>query len=154
MLKSKKYFKFKNIAVFFSVVMFFVLDRILKLKAIGNHEEINLISGFLKFKFFANQYISFSIPFQGIFLNIFLFILISLIIVRIIFLIKKKEIRESFFWFIVLLGAISNFIDRIRFSFVVDYLDFLNIMVFNIADVLIVLGCFLILLFNFKNTKK
>ncbi len=45
-------------------------------------------------------------------------------------------------------GGLSNLIDRIRLSYVIDYIDFRfwpNI--FNIADVFVVLGCLMILIF-------
>lgn len=43
-------------------------------------------------------------------------------------------------------GAIGNLLDRIRFGFVVDYLDLHVWPVFNLADVAIVIGAGLVLL--------
>lgn len=46
----------------------------------------------------------------------------------------------------VLSGAISNFMDRVRWGYVVDYLDVPWFTVFNLADVLITIGVVLIVL--------
>lgn len=47
---------------------------------------------------------------------------------------------------LIIAGGIGNLIDRIRFGFVVDFLDFRVFPVFNIADIAVCTGCgFLIL---------
>lgn len=47
-------------------------------------------------------------------------------------------------------GALSNFIDRIMYEGVVDYLSFWRYPVFNLADVFIVVGIFLLIAFYGK----
>ncbi|MGI6143239.1 MAG: signal peptidase II [bacterium] len=48
-------------------------------------------------------------------------------------------------------GALGNLIDRIRFGYVVDFLDFRIWPVFNIADMAIVVGvCFLVWVILFR----
>lgn len=43
---------------------------------------------------------------------------------------------------LIIAGAIGNFIDRVRLDYVVDFLEFrfINFPIFNIADVLVVVG--------------
>lgn len=41
-------------------------------------------------------------------------------------------------------GAVSNLIDRLRFGYVVDYIDIGSLPVFNLADVAIVVGVVLL----------
>jgi signal peptidase II len=41
-------------------------------------------------------------------------------------------------------GAVGNFIDRVRFSYVVDFFDFRVWPVFNIADMAIVAGTIIV----------
>jgi len=58
---------------------------------------------------------------------------------------------------LVLAGAVGNFIDRIRYGYVVDYLHlmFIDFPVFNVADMLIVLGTIFlaVLLFFFVKSE-
>lgn len=154
MIKNKKFFSKKNIVILIILTMFFVLDRYLKFLALKLENSFYLIKDILKFTFYPNEFISFSIPFKGPVLLALITILLILVLINIINLFKKKFQLEGFFWFLVFLGAISNFIDRLKFSFVIDYFDFLNLTVFNLADVFIVVGCFSIILINFKNIKK
>lgn len=149
-----KYFQYKNIVIFLTLTMFFVFDRILKFLSLNLSNDIVLIKNLFSFSFYPNEYISFSIPLSGYFLNILILILIILIIFYIFFLFKSKKYLEFLAWTSVLLGAISNFIDRIFFSYVIDYLDLRYFTIFNFADVLIVAGCFSLIFLNFKTIKK
>ncbi len=134
--------------------MFFVLDRYFKFLSINLEEDFYLLKDVLKFTFYPNKFISFSIPFSGVILNLLIFFLIVIVFLNIVYLAKKEIKIEIFFWLAIFLGAVSNFIDRIRFSFVVDYIEFFGLSVFNLADVMIVVGCFFVILLNFKRNKK
>ena len=55
-------------------------------------------------------------------------------------------------------GAIGNYIDRLRYGFVVDFLDFhyyrdFEYPAFNVADMAIVIGIGVMILLEFKNSK-
>lgn len=55
-------------------------------------------------------------------------------------------------------GAIGNYIDRLRYGFVVDFLDFhyyrdFEYPAFNVADMAIVIGICVMILIEFKNSK-
>ena len=65
---------------------------------------------------------------------------------------KKKS--TLFFLSLILAGAIGNFIDRVRFGFVVDFLDFRIWPVFNIADSAITIGTILLILQMLKHKSK
>lgn len=57
---------------------------------------------------------------------------------------------------LIFAGAVGNFIDRIRQGFVVDFLYFelINFPIFNVADIYVTVGCFLLillLLFYYKD---
>jgi len=79
-----------------------------------------------------------------------IFIIISfLLIIFIILSLKKrsgyfslKSVRFAFA--LILSGALGNLIDRIRFGYVVDFLDFRIWPVFNIADSTITIGAILL----------
>jgi signal peptidase II len=154
MSKYKKFFSKKNIVGIFLLAIFFVLDRYFKFLSVRLEDDFYLVKNVLKFTFYPNKFISFSLPLSGPFLNLLVFVLIIFILINIIYLIKKEHFLESLLWLSVFLGAFSNFIDRIKLSFVIDYLEFLNFSVFNLADAMIVLGCFFIILVNLKKVKK
>ena len=74
--------------------------------------------------------------------------LIKLIIIW--YLVKFNSNRyESIAGSLIIGGAIGNYIDRIFRGFVVDFLDFKVWPVFNIADIAIVLGCTIMIIFLF-----
>ena len=111
-----------------------------------------IIPGFLKFTYVENYGAAF-----GILKNkkVF-FVIITLVIVILIslFLIKyyyKINILMRLGLGLLLGGAIGNFIDRIRFGYVVDFINVrlfnsYDFPVFNIADISIVCGTIIILI--------
>ncbi len=80
----------------------------------------------------------------------FLFVIISLVsIFCILFLVLFKPAKIKSVWMklalaLILSGAIGNLVDRIRFSYVIDFLDFRIWPVFNIADSAITVGAALL----------
>ena len=147
-----KFFKEKNQLniVIFVVTMFFLLDRYLKILAVNMSEDLVLIKNLLSFSFFPNENISFSIPIKGVFLKTILLILIILIIFNIFLSIKNNKKINFIAWWSIFLGAVSNFWDRVVFSYVVDYLDLRFFTVFNLSDVLIFFGSIIIIADIFK----
>ena len=57
---------------------------------------------------------------------------------------RGRDAGNFFGWSLVLGGALGNLYDRIRFGYVLDFLDFRVWPVFNVADACICLGVFLI----------
>lgn len=146
--------KNKNIVILLFLTMFFVLDRYLKYLSVNLSDDIILIKNFLSFSFYKNKYIAFSLPLGGWILNLVLLVLILFIFFYLAGLFKKKKWLEFHLWLTIFLGALSNIIDRIVFSYVVDYIDLSYFTVFNLADVLIVIPCFFIIFLNFKSSRK
>ncbi len=63
---------------------------------------------------------------------------IWLILILIILLIKKFKFN---YWVLsMILGGLSNLIDRFRWGGVVDYLDFFKVFEFNLADAMVFVG--------------
>jgi len=154
MKEIKKNWKNKNIVIILLIIMFFVLDRYLKILALNLQDDFFIIKDFFKFTFFPNEFISFSIPFSGVILNIVLILLLLLVVVFLGWSLKEKKFNEFLAGLSVFLGAVSNFVDRISFSYAIDYLCLKFFPVFNLADVLIVGGCFYLICLNFKTIKK
>jgi len=73
------------------------------------------------------------------------FILISAIaIIFITFYLVKKRVRYYLPMALILGGAVGNLIDRLRFGYVIDFIDFHFWPVFNIADSCITIGAIIL----------
>ncbi len=145
-----------KILSFFCGLFLFASDRVLKIiatKNIFNGEKYTIIKNILYFDFFKNYNIAFSIPVSNL---VAIILSITLLILMIIYFVKLKEVSKRCFGPIILvfIGALSNIIDRIKFGYVIDYLNFININVFNLADVFIVLGILTIIIKNIKWLEK
>lgn len=133
-----------NIFVFF----LFLADRVTKFFA----QDLPL-GGFFLFpkkilglQFYKNYYLIFNLKIN--YLIICLLVACVLIIVVLV-LIKNYGSKNIFFIFslsLIAIGALSNFIDRLYFGYVVDFLSFFDYSIFNLADVYIFVGIVLILL--------
>jgi len=145
--------RFKNIAWLLVVAMFFIGDRILKNLALnlGEGQSLNIFGSWLKFRLAFNPYIAFSIPIGGILINLLVGLIIIILILFVIYLINNKKIDKiSINLFILIITAsISNFIDRIIYGAVIDYLDLEYFTILNLADIIISISCF-ILIFKLK----
>ena len=81
------------------------------------------------------------------------FIIVTILIIGVGAIMLRRYKRDSKLLNIaavfVTAGAIGNLIDRIRYGFVVDFLDFrlINFPVFNVADIFICIGAILICIY-------
>lgn len=78
-----------------------------------------------------------------------LFVLISLLTIGIVWQALKNEKAKAFSAYslalsLIVAGGIGNLIDRVRFGYVIDFLDFRIWPVFNIADSAITIGAILL----------
>jgi len=85
------------------------------------------------------------------------FIILSLVvagwIIRELLRLRFRARRTDFALAMILGGAVGNLIDRVRFGYVVDFLDFRVWPVFNVADSCISIGVGLLLLSQFRLLK-
>ncbi|MDO9399507.1 MAG: signal peptidase II [bacterium] len=139
------------------VAIFFIsIDRFFKAFAFNRQDyEFNLIQEILKFNYKENYYIAFSLPIAG---NILIALIVLIIIGLIFFYLycanigKKSNLIPLF---LIILGASSNLYDRVRYGFVIDYLDLKYFTVFNLSDAMITVGVFLLLIIaNKKETQQ
>lgn len=139
---------YKKTILFYSVIVFFIyLDRFLKFLAINDffNPPIRIFSDFFKLNFAGNYNIAFSLPLTGNFLvGLVIMINIGLAIVLVKTLNHGRR-YEAGAIFVVLAGSFSNLIDRVKFGYVIDYLDLRYFTVFNISDILIVVGVLLLI---------
>ena len=136
-------------------IFFVILDRLFKVLALNYYEniKIGLISDYFSFTLAKNYYIAFSLPLSGPILTLFIGIIILILLYFCVILIKKEEYAQASCLTFVILGAISNIVDRIKYGFVIDYLDLKYFTVFNIADSMIVVGAVLLVI-NLKKLNK
>jgi signal peptidase II len=147
-----------NIAIISLMAIFFSIDRYLKKFAynLGEDNSYNLIGEFFTFTFAKNENIAFSLPLnERIIMPLAVLIIVSLVIFIFWLIFKYKTINtEIMLLTFVVLGAISNMLDRFQHEYVIDYLSIKNFSIFNIADVMISLGMIFYILINYKNNKK
>lgn len=135
------------IGVLIISIFILVLDLLFKYLYIFNlphnfYKEI--IPGFLSFFVEHNQFIAFSIPIPQ---TIILIAIPIIILGLIVYLIRNFN---SYFhqWGILILivGALSNWVDRVYLGYVLDFIKIPYWPVFNFADVLVVVGVCLVVL--------
>jgi signal peptidase II len=111
--------------------IFFIFDRLLK-KILFLKEE------FLFFKLIRNYY--FALFFKEKIFYFFIFFLLILIVFLMVFYYQRKNFSHFLFLSFILIGGISNLLDRLFYGFVIDYFIFFNFFTFNLADLMIFLG--------------
>jgi signal peptidase II len=126
-------------------------------------ESTVVIPGFFNLTYVRNFGAAFGFLSQShpIFREIF-FLAMPPVALLIILMILKGVKENDTFQIIALTsvfgGAIGNYIDRIRFRYVIDFLDFhwkdqYTYPAFNIADMAIVMGVFILILLMWKESK-
>lgn len=130
-------------AVVLAMAVFFVTDRFLKSLALtmetGHFQT--LVGSLLTFQFTANYQAAFSLPLAATWLKVIGATVILALLSYIIYLIKNKDRADQLLpTGLILLGAISNYYDRLAYGYVIDYWALKYFTVFNLADVMISWG--------------
>ncbi len=122
-----------------------LIDQTLKYLARTNDDFTwYILNPYLGWEYFENTGIAFSLPVpQSVIITISagVIAILSYTLVRTVLLGRMRVFCATV---LIMFGAISNFLDRILFGFTIDYLRVYT-GVFNIADVLIVVGAVLFL---------
>jgi signal peptidase II len=122
----------------------FSLDQILKYLARTNPTDIFVWKKILGWEYYENVGVAFNLPLPN-----WLVVLLTPIIIfgMIAFFLKKKN--NNFLnnpgTPLIILGALSNYIDRIMFDITIDYIRIFT-SVINLADVMIVAGVLLLMM--------
>lgn len=150
MNKILEIFSVKTVISFVIAVFLVALDRFLKISSLVNQNwSIDLVPQILKFNFAKNYNIAFSLPLGGLFLLCLVIICLVILFFYSSHLFLKRDFGKFNCVIFVILGAFSNLIDRLRYGYVIDYLDLRYFTIFNLADVMISGGvaCLLLLIF-------
>ena len=134
-------------------IIFLVIDQISKIliiKLLEPNEVITIIKNFLYIIYTNNTGAAFSILLGK---RIFLIVVAILIIGILLYYIKKNKVDGKLnilAFSLIIGGSLGNLIDRIVRGYVVDFISIklgsYNFPIFNIADSLIVVGVFLLLI--------
>ena len=135
------------------VALVFFLDRISKIKII-NHQLENdrvYINDFINLDLVWNTGIGFGLlSSNSSLIYNSITILIGIILIIIVFIIIKSNFFEKILYSLILGGALGNFYDRIVYFAVPDFIDIhhqrFHWFTFNIADIFITAGIFLLII--------
>ena len=133
---------------FLTALFVFLLDRVTKIAAVSNMsygQSINILPKIFHFTFVLNNGTAFGL-FKGA--NAALAILSASAITLIIFyVLRNKDLAfaNSLALGLILGGALGNLFDRMRFGYIIDFIDFRVWPVFNIADSGITIGMIILL---------
>lgn len=121
-----------------------------------------LVDRGLKFYFinYGSHFLNLGVAFGAISTKPKLVIIIQLFITCLLILYFYRNNlgeRVRYFLLAIILGSISNLIDRFMYNGVVDYIDLWIFPKFNLADIMVVLGVLLLIILElneyFKNFK-
>ena len=143
----------KKISIICLIV--FIIDRITKI-LVTSYFQLN-VRNIVIDKFFYitnchNKGAAFSL-FTG---NVIFLIFITLVVLYLIYRMVRKKSNISMFsalsYGLLLGGILGNLFDRVVFGYVIDFLDFvifkIDFAVFNVADIAIVCGAIMLILFE------
>lgn len=140
------------ILVFIDQIIKYVVDLYMTLNS-----SINIINGFFRLTYVRNEGAAFSL-FEN--KQLFLIIITIVALFFMFYFLKNKTFKkhETIIYSMILSGVLANLVDRIFRGYVIDYLDFTIINydfpIFNLADIMIVLGCILLIIITFIGDKK
>ena len=103
------------------VLVLFIADRILKLYFLKNPTK-EIGGDFFKLNFETNTGMAFGLSINQIALLVLIVIILIALINILVRAYFEKNLLEIFTITLIIAGAISNLIDRLRYGFVIDYI--------------------------------
>ena len=141
--------KSNTLLVIILVSVLLGLDLLLKYLVSSYLTTVNIIDNFFTLTYVLNDGAAFSL-FAS---KTYLLVLIALLCLFFIIYELKNNLDDrvlSIGYSLVLAGLLGNFIDRLIDGYIIDYLSFkileLNFPVFNLADILIVVGIVIVII--------
>lgn len=133
-----------HLIAFLTGGFFLFLDQIIKWYFF-HHQNFSwyLVKPWVGLEYFQNPGIAFGIPLPTMAVVLFTpFVILFLLL----FLSKeKREPRKFLAATLIIVGAISNFTDRVLHDFVIDYIRLFTSLI-NVADIIIVVGAGILIL--------
>ena len=148
----------KNVFYFFFTITIFFIDRLSKywaIKNLNNEDQFQIIlSPYLSLDLIWNEGIAFGLLSFGE-RNLYNIItgLIILVTIIVIYLVIKAKGIEKYSFMMICGGSIGNIFDRLFYQAVPDFIDIhyenFHWFIFNVADIFITLGVFLLIFREF-----
>lgn len=128
------------------LIISILIDQISKYLVCNIKGTITVIPKLLSIEYIENYGAVFGVM-QGS-NNILALVSLSICIAIIVYILRLKKQNEKvpFTWYFILAGGIGNLIDRLVRGYVVDFIATPFIATFNIADSLVVIGVFWMLI--------
>ncbi|MDD5561203.1 MAG: signal peptidase II [Candidatus Omnitrophica bacterium] len=126
-----------------SVILLDQLSKFAAVKFLQLNTPVSLIKDFLYITLVYNRGAAFGMLKD----QVLLFIAVSFFVILFIFRHLKNKKNPAIFKIclsLILAGAIGNLIDRLRFGYVIDFLDLRFWPVFNLADSALTIGALLL----------
>lgn len=137
---------------FLVCLLLFILDRLVKHYILFQPSTFFRPGGFLVLQ--LNQNIAWFWNFSGWWLYVVLAVIIIILFHFCLAAIRAKSIL-AWPWALIIIGAVSNLLDRIFRGAVVDFINFFGWTVINISDIYISVGVAWLLAYEFlKKNKK
>ena len=153
----------KHISCMIMIVLIIAFDQITKYFAslkLADGSVAKFIPGVVQFKYAENTGMAFSMIRVSRWVFIALTVVLCVGVFYYLFSNRCKSLWLYWSLGVILSGGIGNLIDRIRFGYVVDFIEptFVNFAIFNIADCAVTCGAVVLvgyLLYDaFKDVKK
>lgn len=137
------------LVLFFDVLSKYIVDKLMIV-----NESINVIDNFFKLTYVQNTGAAWSILENNTFWVSIISALVIIFIIWYVYENKPKLKLDKIGYSFIIGGAFGNFIDRIIFGYVVDFLNFnifgYNFPIFNLADTFIVLGVIILMISSWR----
>lgn len=137
--------------------LFLIIDLVSKMvviKYMNLNQSISVVGDFLNLTYVRNTGAAWSILDDNSY--VVLGISIIIIIGIILFISKNKvtKMYEKLAYALILGGAIGNFVNRVIFGYVIDFIDIrifrYDYPIFNLADIFIVLGVIVLVIVSWR----
>ena len=148
---------FQLISTVIAVVLI-AIDQIVKnwAEEVLTKGEIAVIEDVLYFKYAENTGVAFSMFSDSRWMLIGVTSVMLIVVLAFFLSGKVTDKLEQFSLALILAGGVGNLIDRISLGYVIDFIDvrIINFAIFNIADICICVGAFLLCVAVYLSDKK
>lgn len=148
---------FQLISTVIAVVLI-AIDQIVKnwAEEVLTKGEIAVIEDVLYFKYAENTGVAFSMFSDNRWMLIGVTSVMLIVVLAFFLSGKVTDKLEQFSLALILAGGVGNLIDRISLGYVIDFIDvrIINFAIFNIADICICVGAFLLCVAVYLSDKK
>lgn len=146
----------KIFIISFIILIIDIISKKLVVSFMIENESIKVIDNFFSLTYVKNTGVAFSMI-EG---YVWLIIIATIVILFMLFKFIKDDTNNKFdlisYGFIIG-GAVGNLIDRLFYGYVVDFFDFsifsYQAPIFNVADIFIVVGVFMLIIFGRNGDK-